>query len=129
MQGEGSKPTIGGVIATFGRAASLFAGHEAAKAQEELRQKAVQAGADAGLLVAGGAVAYGGFLTLLAAAVFGLRRLGLPDWLAAFIVGLLAGGTGTGLALAGIERLRQADAVPHQTIATLKDDVAEVTGR
>lgn len=127
MQGTGGKPTIGDVIATFGRAASLFAGHEAAKAQEELRQKAMQAGADVGLLAAGGVVAYGGFLTLLAAAVLGLRRLGLPDWLAALIIGLLAGGTGTGLAMTGIERLRQADAVPHQTLATLKDDVAAVT--
>ena len=126
MQGTGSKPTIGDVIATFGRAASLFAGHEAAKAQEELRQKAVQAGADVGLLAAGGVVAYGGFLTLLAAAVLGLRRLGLPDWLAALIVGLLAGGTGTGLALTGVERLRRTDAVPHRTLTTLKDDVAAV---
>ena len=126
MEGQGNTPTVGGIITTLGRAASLLAGHEVAKAQEELRQKAVQAGAEVGMVAAGGAVVYGGFLVTLAAAALGLRRLGLPDWLATLTVGLLTLGAGGGLALAGAERLRQTDPVPHRTIETLKDDVVKV---
>jgi hypothetical protein len=128
MAEPGTGPTIGGVIATFARAAGLLAGHEAVKAQEELRRKAAQAGADAGLVAAGGAVAYGGFLATLAGVALGLRRLGLPDWLAALAVGLVTLGAGGGLALAGAERLRQTDPVPRRTIETIKDDVAQVAG-
>ncbi len=128
MEGQGTKPTIGGVVATLARAAGLLAGHEVAKAQEELRQKAAQAGVDAGMVAAGGAVAYGGFLAALTGLALGLRRLGLPDWLAAFAVGLLAMGAGGGLVLEGTARLREADAVPHRTLETLKDDVARVVG-
>lgn len=126
-------PTIGGIVATFARAGELFVRGEASKAtalaQAELREKAARAGADVGLIAAGGAVAYGGVLALLAAAALGLRRLGLPDWLATLIVGLLATGGGAGLAAAGGQRLRQADAVPRRTIETIKGDVAEVTGQ
>jgi methylmalonyl-CoA mutase cobalamin-binding subunit len=132
MTGHGNAPTIGGVLATFARAGELFVRGEAHKAatlaQEELRQKAAAAGADAALVAAGGVLAYGGALTLLASAVLGLRRLGLPDWLAALVVGLVAAGGGAGLATTGVRRLRQADAVPHRTIQTVKGDVAEVTG-
>ncbi len=133
MAERGTTPTIGGVVATFARAAELFVRGEATKAaamaQAELRQKAAAAGADAVLVGAGGVIAYGGFLTLLASAVLGLRRLGLPDWLAALIVGLLAAGSGAGLATTGTRRLRQADAVPRRTIETLKEDVGTVTGQ
>ena len=132
MEGRGKKATVGGVVATFTHAAELFVRGEARKAtamaEAELRQKAARAGADAGLVAAGGALAYGGVLTLLASAVLGLRRCGLPDWLAALIVGLLAAGGGAGLAATGGQRLRQADVVPHRTIETVKEDVAEVTG-
>jgi hypothetical protein len=132
MDDQGAKPTIGGVVATFARAAELFvrgeANKAAAMAQAELRRKAAAAGADAGLVAAGGVLAYGGLLALLASAVLGLRRLGLPDWLASLVIGLLAAGGGAGLATTGVQRLRQADAVPHQTIETVKGDVAEVTG-
>ncbi|HEY8597611.1 MAG TPA: phage holin family protein [Thermomicrobiales bacterium] len=133
MESRGTTATIGGVVATFAHAAELFvrgeANKAAAMAQAELREKAIRAGADVGLVAAGTAVAYGGVLTLLAAATLGLRRVGLPDWLAALTVGLLAAGGGAGLAATGGRRLRQADAVPRRTIETIKDDVVEITGQ
>lgn len=132
MDSQGAKPTIGGVVATFARAAELFVRGEANKAsamaQAELRQKAAAAGVDAGLVAGGRVLAYGGFLALLTSAILGLRRLGLPDWLAALIIGLFAAGGGAGLATVGVQRLRQADAVPHETIETVKGDVSEVIG-
>lgn len=129
MQERATEPTVSGIIATFARAAGFLARREVDLAQAELRQKAAQAGLDVGLLAGGGAVAYGGFLAVLVAAGLGLRRLGLPAWLAALVVGLLAAGAGAGLARTGGARLRRTDPVPQRTIETLKEDVAAVTAR
>ena len=91
-------------------------------AKTEMTQKATRVGKDIGFLLAGGAVAYAGFLGIMAAIAIGLGQLGMPWWLAALLVGLVVAGIGGFLVMRGLSALRQETAVPQQTIATLKED-------
>src|SRR3954467_14907993 len=63
-------------------------------ARTEITANAVRTGKNASLIGVGGAVAYGGFLVVLAAAVGALMALGLDLWLGARVVG--GGGVGAG---------------------------------
>jgi hypothetical protein len=94
---------------------------EIALAQTEMVQKAMQAGTGAGLLLAGGALAYFGSLALEASVILMLAKV-LPRWLSAAFVGTVLSGAGGYLALRGITELRRADLVPRQTIQTLKEN-------
>lgn len=91
-------------------------------AKTEMTQKATRVGKDIGFLLAGGAVAYAGFLGILAAIAIGLGQLGLPWWLATLLVGLVVAGVGGFLVMRGLSALRQETAAPQQTIDTLKED-------
>ena len=100
---------------------------EVALAKAELTQTATQAGKDIGVLVIGGAVAYAGFLALLAAVILALATV-LPAWLAALIVGLVVAGGGALLLQRGWTALAHTDLAPRQTMATLAADVDAVKG-
>ncbi len=91
-------------------------------AQTELAHKAYQAGKHVGFLALGSTLGYSGFLVLLAAVVIVLRKVGLPWWGAAVLVGLVVAGGGAVLAWKGIAGLRHADLMPRQTVETLKED-------
>ncbi len=91
-------------------------------AKTEMTQKATRVGKDIAFLLAGGAVAYAGFLAILAAIAIGLGQLGVPWWIAALLVGLVVAGVGGFLVMRGLSALRQETAVPQQTIETLKED-------
>lgn len=92
-------------------------------AKTEMTQKATRVGKDIGFLLAGGAVAYAGFLAILAAIAIGLGQLGVPWWLAALLVGVVVAGIGGFLVMRGLSALRQETPVPERTIETLKEDV------
>lgn len=87
----------------------------------EMVVKAKDAGSCGAQIAAGAAVAVSGGLVLLAALVL-LLALVLPLWAAALAVGAVVTGAGAALTLTGIRRLKQLDAVPRQTLETLKDD-------
>jgi amino acid transporter len=87
-----------------------------------MTQKATRVGKDIGFLLAGGAVAYAGFLGILAAIAIGLGQLGVPWWLAALLVGVVVAAIGGFLVMRGLSALRQETPLPQQTIDTLKED-------
>lgn len=91
-------------------------------ARTEITANAVRTGKNASLIGAGGAIAYGGFLVLLAAAVGLLASLGLDLWLAALIVGLVVVGIGVALVQRGRTQLEAASLAPTKTIESLKED-------
>ena len=91
-------------------------------ARTEITANAVRTGKNASLIGVGGAVAYGGFLVVLAAAVAILMTLGLDLWLAALIVGLVVIGVGYALIQRGRSQLESASLAPTRTIETLKED-------
>jgi Flp pilus assembly protein TadB len=90
-------------------------------AKTELSQKASEAGKDVSLLAAGGAIAYAGFLVILAGVVLALGLV-LPWWASALIVGVVVAAIGYFLIRKGQTALKQADLTPKQTIETLKED-------
>jgi hypothetical protein len=98
-------------------------------ARTEITANAVRTGKNASLIGAGGAVAYGGFLVLLAAAVALLATLGLDLWLAALIVGAVVVGIGLLLVQRGRSQLDAGSLAPTTTIESLKEDAELVKDR
>jgi hypothetical protein len=114
--------SLGELFSDLTRDTSELLREEVALAKAELSQKAAHIGKDLGFLAAGGAVAYAGFLALVAALIIGLGQLGLTWWLSALIVGLLVAGLGAYLVFQGLENLKHEELAPQQTIQTLKED-------
>lgn len=90
-------------------------------AKTELGQKASRVGKNVGFLAAGGAVAYAGFLAIIAG-IIGVLALLIPVWLSALIVGLVVAGAGGLLIRSGLNTLQQEQALPQTTMQTIKED-------
>jgi uncharacterized membrane protein SpoIIM required for sporulation len=86
-----------------------------------MTEKVTQIGRDGGKIGVGGAIAYAGFLAIVAALILGLGQV-LPLWLSALIVGLVVAGVGYGVLQSGVSALKRANLTPHETIETLKED-------
>lgn len=121
MQQRNEEPSLGELFASLARDTSNLVRQEVQLAKTEMTQKVTGLGRDAGMIGAGGAVAYAGLLTLIAAIVLGLGEL-IPLWLSALIVGLVVVAIGYFLIQRGRNGLSQADLTPRQTIETLKED-------
>lgn len=115
------EPSLGELFSDLSRESSALIREEIRLAQIEMTQKAKKAGTGAGYLAAGGAVAYGGFLMLLLAAVVGLSYF-MWDWLAALLVGLIVVAIGAILAYSGYKKITEINPLPRQTIETLEED-------
>ena len=114
--------SLGELFSELTRELTTLVRQEAALARTELTETAATVGKNVGFLAVGGAVAYAGFLALIAALIVGLGQLGLPWWLAALIVGLVVAGIGYVLVQKGLTALKQMNLAPQQTIETLKED-------
>ncbi len=121
MQQRNEEPSLGELFASLARDTGNLVRQEVQLAKTEMTQKVTGLGRDAGMIGAGGAVAYAGLLTLIAALVLGLGEL-IPLWLSALIVGLVVVAIGYFLIQRGRTGLSQADLTPRQTIDTLKED-------
>ena len=113
--------SLGDLFSQLTHDLSTLMRQEVMLAKTELRQKASKAGKDVGFLAAGGAIAYAGFLVILAGIVLALGLV-LPWWASAFIVGVVVAAIGYFLIRKGQTALKQADLTPKQTIETLKED-------
>lgn len=78
----------------------------------------------AALIAGGGAIAYAGFLAMVAALVLALVRLGLAPWLAALVGGLAVLAVGYALIQRGLTALRSDQLTPTQTVETIKENAA-----
>ncbi len=122
MQHPTDERSLGELFAELAHETSTLVRQEVELAKTELSQNATRIGKDLAFLAVGGAVAYAGFLALLAALAIGLGQLGVPWWLAALIVGLVVVGVGYFLVQRGLNALKQEDLAPRQTIESLKED-------
>jgi len=122
MQQTKADRSLGELFSDLSRETSTLVRQEVELAKTELTQKASEVGKDIGFLAAGGAVAYAGFLAILAAIILGLTALGLPAWLSALLVGVVVAGVGYFLVQRGITALKRTNLAPRQTIETLKED-------
>jgi xanthine/uracil permease len=123
MQERKDERSLGELFADLARDMGVLVRQEVRLATTEVTGKATRAGKQLGLLVAGGAIAYAGFLALLATIIIGLGQLGLPWWLAALIVGVVVTGVGAVLIQQARTALMRTDLMPQQTVDTLKEDV------
>ena len=115
--------SLGELFAELTREIGQLIRQEMALATAELGHKAGRVGQELGFLVAGGAVAYAGFLAILAGVIVGLA-LFIPLWLSALLVGAVVAGIGYLLVQKGLTALKHVDLAPRRTIATLKEDAA-----
>lgn len=122
MQQTRDEPSLGELFGELTRQMTALVRSEVQLATTEMGGKLSRLGRDLGFLVLGGAVAYAGFLALVAALV-SLLALSMPWWLAALVVGLAIAGLGYWLVQRGLSALKQADLAPRQTMETIKEDV------
>lgn len=122
MQQTRDEPSLGELFGELTRQMTALVRSEVQLATTEMSGKLSRLGRDVGFLVLGGAVAYAGFLALVAALV-GLLALFVPWWLAALVVGLAIAGLGYWLVQRGLNALKQVDLAPRQTMETIKEDV------
>jgi len=122
MSGQQDNRSLGELFSALAADTGTLVRQEVELAKTEMTQKATRVGKDIGFLLAGGAVAYAGFLAILAAIAIGLGQLGLPWWVATLLVGLVVAAIGGFLVMRGISALRQETPLPQQTIDTLKED-------
>ena len=92
----------------------------------EMSQKASRAGKDLVFVGIGAALAYGGLLVLLAAAVLIAAEF-MPGWVAALLVGLVVVASAYGLIQKGLNDLKQVSPVPRQAIRAMKEEKQWVT--
>lgn len=115
--------SLGELFADLARETTTLVRKEVQLAKTELSQKAAFLAKHAVLIAAGGLIAYAGFIVLLVGLAFLLAQTGLPFWAAALLVGLVVCLAGGFFALKGLNGLKTADPVPHQTLETVKEDV------
>jgi tetrahydromethanopterin S-methyltransferase subunit G len=122
MQETRDDRSLGELLGDLAQQTATLARQEVELAKTEMSQKAAQVGRDIGFLAVGGAVAYAGFLAILAALIVALAANGVPWWLAALLVGVVVAGVGYVLVQKGLAALKREDLAPRQTIETLKED-------
>jgi len=114
--------SLGELFADLARDTGTLVRQELRLAGTEVGQRASGVGKDIGLLLAGAAVGYAAFLTLIAAIIVGLVDIGLDWWLAALLMAIVLGV----LASVAIARARaaisKADLLPRHTMGQLKED-------
>jgi hypothetical protein len=114
--------SLGELLGDLARESGLLVRQEITLARAELTEKARLVSKDVAYLAMGGAVAYAGFLAIVAAIIIGLAAAGLSWWLSALIVGVVVAGIGYMLVQKGLSALRNEDLGPRHTVASLRED-------
>jgi len=121
MQRPRDDRSLGELFADLSRETTTLVRQEVDLAKTEMTQKASRVLKNIGFLAIGGAVAYAGFLAIIAAVIILLAAI-LPWWLSALLVGVVIAAIGAFLIWKGLDALKKEDLVPRQTIETLKED-------
>jgi putative superfamily III holin-X len=121
MQARIEERPLGELFGELANKTGVLFRQELELAKVELSENASVVGSDAATLVAGGFVAYAGFLAVLAAIVVGLATF-MPLWLAALATGLVVIIVGYALIRRSLDSLKRHDLAPRQTLATIHED-------
>ena len=119
--------SLGELLAELSRETGVLVRKEVELATTEMSAKLKVAAAQAGVVAAGGALAHAGLLVLLAAIVIGLVEVGVPAWLAAFIVAIAVMVAGYVMVNRGLANMRSTSLTPVQTMETLKENATWTT--
>ncbi len=115
------QPSLGDLFSTLSSQASLLFRQEMQLAQAEMTRKATRAGRNAAFVVLGAVIAQAAFLTLVAALVLALATV-MKAWLAALLVGVVLAIVAALLVNFGLNKLKEIDPAPRQTIQTMREN-------
>lgn len=118
----GEDRSLGDLFAELSRETTTLVRQEITLAKTEMTQKATRVGKDVGFLAVGGAIAYAGLLTFVAACVMALHLIVPHWWLSALIVAIIVAGLGYFMVRKGLDNLRESDLAPTETLESLKQD-------
>jgi uncharacterized membrane protein YqjE len=121
MQRAKDDRSLGELFADLSRETTTLVRQEVELAKTEMTQKASRVLKNVGFLAIGGAVAYAGFLAIIAAVIILLAAI-LPWWLSALLVGIVIAAIGGFLIWKGLDALKKEDLVPRETLESLKED-------
>jgi VIT1/CCC1 family predicted Fe2+/Mn2+ transporter len=121
MQSTKDDRSLGELFAELSRESSTLVRQEIELAKTEMSEKVSGLGTHAGMLAAGGALAYAGLLAIIAAAIIALDAW-MPLALSALLVGVLVALIGYFMLQKGLSALKQVDLKPRETIESLKED-------
>lgn len=113
--------TLGDLFSDLSEKAGLLVRQEVQLAKVEMKEKATEASKDVALIVMGVFLGNAALLSLVAALIVGLSYF-MEGWLAALLVGILLAVAAGLLVAQGVQALKQMNALPQQTITTLKED-------
>jgi Putative Actinobacterial Holin-X, holin superfamily III len=114
---------VAALISDLAAETSTLVRQKIALFKAELNEKLTRIGLGAGVLAAGGMIAFSGWLALVAAAIIGLSYV-LAPWLSALIIGVVVIALGAALVLFGKSRLKADALVPRRTLNSLREDEA-----
>ncbi len=118
--------SIGGLISDLFQKSALLVRKEVQLGKAELDEKMTQVGSGIGSLAVGGAIAFAGFLVLLAAAVLGLAAVWetarIHTWLAPLIIGGVVAIIGLIMVANGRKNLKPRNLAPRRTVDSVRHD-------
>ncbi|OCX90648.1 MAG: hypothetical protein BFD77_06760 [Pseudomonas sp. CO183] len=119
--------SVGGLLRQLTREVPSLFTKELALAKAELSESLRATKAGAASVATGGAVLLAGFIVLLMAAVYFLATM-MELWLPALIVGVVVGGIGVIMVLAGKKKIEASSFKPHRPIPSLQKEKEAVRG-
>ena len=129
MQSARDDRSLGDLFAELSNDATTLIRKEIELARTELTANVSRLGRHATYIALGGAVAYAGLLTIVAALVIVLHEVGLAWWAATVIVGIVVALIGYLFIQRGLSALQRDSLAPTETIETLKENAAWARGQ
>jgi hypothetical protein len=121
-----AEPSLGELITSLTDDFGTLVRKEIKLAKVETMETISATSRGAGMMAAGGLVAYAGLLLILIGIAVLVGQAIDSYWLAALIVGALVVGLGVVLFSSGRSALKHVSIAPEQTIASIKDDARMV---
>ena len=121
MQIQKDERSLGDLFSELAAETGTLIRQEVSLAQVELTGKASRVGKQVGYLAVGGAIGYAAMLAVMAGIILGLSYF-MPAWIAALLVGGVVGGISFFLISSAIERLKNTNLKPEETVESIKED-------
>jgi hypothetical protein len=129
MQSARDDRSLGDLFAELSSDATTLIRKEFELAKTEMAANVARLGRHALYIAVGGALAYAGLLTIVAALVVILATAGLTWWASTLIVGIVVALVGYLLVQRGLSALQRDPLTPNETIQTLKENAAWAKGQ
>jgi len=121
MEMQKEERSLGDLFSELAAETGTLVRQEVALAQAEISSKATRVGKQVGYLAVGGAIGYAAMLAIMAAIIIGLSAF-IPAWLAALLVGAVVGAVSFFLISSAIERLKNTNLKPEESVESIKED-------